>query len=97
MDSSPRPPRLSSTVRGWIIAAFIAGYGWLFQQPGASLAGMLLVGAGFQIVVIALRRFVPAANHHEATHVVEMVADGATVLSFALGVFGGIAFQTAQV
>jgi hypothetical protein len=96
MDSSPRPPRLSSTVRGWIIAAFIAGYGWFFQQPGASLSSLLLVAAAFQILVIAVRRFVPDANQHEAMHIVEMLADGATILSFALGIFGGIAAQTAR-
>jgi len=96
MDSSPRELRVSSAARGWAIAGFIAVYGWFAQQPGASLSSMFLVGAVLQIIVIALRRYVPANQQPMAMHIVEMVADGATVLSFAMGVFGGIAALTEQ-
>src|SRR5688572_16671243 len=97
MDPAPRQLRVSSALRGWMIAGFIAGYGWFMQQPDSSLTIMFLVGAAFQIVVITLRRFVPPDQQPDAMNIVEMLADGATILSFALGVFGGIAAQTAQV
>jgi hypothetical protein len=96
MDPSPRQLRVSSAIRGWFIAGFIAGYGWFVQQPGTSLSTLFLVGAAFQIVIIALRRFVPADRQPEVMNIVEMLADGATIFSFALGVFGGIAGRTAE-
>ena len=56
----------------------------------------LLIAAGVQIMVIALRRFVPADRLPQAMYVFEYIADGVTVLLFALGVFGGIA-RTAEI
>ena len=50
----------------------------------------LLVGAGIQLVVILLRRFVRPDNLPPALYVVELVADAVTVFMFALGVYGGI-------
>jgi hypothetical protein len=80
--------RLSSRLRGVIITALIAGYGWLFNLPQASLAELLLVSAALQAVVILLRRWVPADNFPQAMFIFEMIVDGVTVLLFALGVFG---------
>ncbi|HET9862520.1 MAG TPA: hypothetical protein VFP37_03695 [Steroidobacteraceae bacterium] len=82
--------RLSSRVRGLIITALIAGYGWMFHQPQASSTELLLVGAALQVIVLLLRRWVPADVQPQAMYVFELVADGITVLLFALGVFGGI-------
>jgi hypothetical protein len=87
---------VGSAARGWIIAAFIAAYGWFFRQPAASLEIMFLVGALLQITVIAIRRFVPSSHQAEAMRVFELLADGASVFSFAIGVFGGIAALTSQ-
>ena len=70
------------------ITALIAGYGWLFNLPQASLAELLLVSAALQAVVILLRRWVPAYISPQAMFVFEMIVDGVTVLLFALGVFG---------
>jgi len=58
---------------------------------------LFLVGAALQLAVILIRRFVPADMQPEAIYIYEYVADGASVLLFALGVFGGIAALTAQV
>jgi hypothetical protein len=82
--------RIDTRVRGVVITALIAGYGWLFRQPQGSFAEALLVAAVLQVAVILLRRWVPAENQPVALYVFEMIADGLTVLMFALGVFGSI-------
>ena len=83
--------RFSSGGRGVAIAVFIGLYGWYMRLPEGSFAVSLLVGAGLQILVLALRRWVPADRQPEAMYVFEYIADGVSVLMFALGVFGGIA------
>ena len=83
--------RWSSGGRGVVIAALIGLYGWFTKEPTGSLAVSLLFAAGVQIAVIVIRRLVPADRLPEAMSVFEVVADGVTVLLFALGVFGGIA------
>ena len=69
----------------------IAAYAWFSRQPGASMAAGLLVAAGFQLAVIVIRRVVPANAQPMTLYIFELIADGASVLLFALGVFGGIA------
>ena len=69
MDEHPREMRISSNVRGVVITALIAAYGWLFKQPEASFTQMLLVGAALQLVVICLRRFVPPDRLPQAMNV----------------------------
>lgn len=92
MTSNDSPPelRLSSTLRGFIIAALIAGYAWFSKQPGTSLAASMLVAAGLQLAVVVIRRLVPPDRQPQAIYIFEMLADGVSVLLFALGVFGGI-------
>ena len=87
--------RLSSSGRGVIIAALIATYSWLMRVPSGSLTVSLLFAAGVQVAVIALRRFVPTERLPQAMYIFEVLADGVTILLFALGVFGGIARTTA--
>jgi multisubunit Na+/H+ antiporter MnhB subunit len=91
MAESPREMRISSNVRGVVITALIALYGLVFKQPGSSLSQMFLIGATLQLVVICLRRFVPPDRLPQAMNVFELLADGATVLVFTLGVYGGMA------
>jgi hypothetical protein len=87
--------RFSTGGRGVAIAAMIAFYGWFMREPAGSWSASLLAGAGVQLLVIVLRRLVPADRLPQAMYVFEMIADGVTVLLFALGVFGGIAHVTA--
>ena len=91
MDESPRDERLGSLTRGVFIGVLMVGYGWFGRQPQASFTEMFVVGALLQTLIIVVRRFVPAESQALAQYVFELVADGATVLMFALGVFGGIA------
>jgi hypothetical protein len=91
MDESPRNLRGSTTLRGVVIGVLIAGYSWLFRQPHTSFAAGLLVGAALQLAVLIVRRRVPAAEQPRIIELCEMLADGATVLLFALGVYGGLA------
>ena len=91
-----RSQRLSSAARGWVIAGILAVYGWFTSQPGLSLDTLFLVGAGLQLAVILLRRFLPPDTRPEAIYLYELVADGVSVLLFALGVFGGIAAMATQ-
>jgi hypothetical protein len=86
----PRPARFSATVRGVIIGVLLTVYGFVAGQPGASFTVSLLVGAGLQAGVLLLRKLVPAAYLPQALEVYELLADAATVLLFALGVYGGI-------
>jgi len=95
MNHSPREQRFSSGGRGVVIAVLIGIYGWAMQSPAGSMAVSLPIAAGLQLVVIMLRRFVPADRLPQAMYVFEYVADGITVLLFALGIFGGIARTTA--
>lgn len=87
---TPREMRIDSRVRGVVITTLIAGYGFLFKQPQGSFAEALLIGAALQVLVIVLRRWVPPEGQPAAMYAFEMLADGITVLMFALGVFGSI-------
>jgi hypothetical protein len=82
--------RIDTRVRGVVITALIAGYGFLFKQPQGSFAEVLLIGAALQVLVIMLRRWIPPEGQPTAMYFFEMIADGITVLMFALGVFGSI-------
>ena len=89
-DDTPRQMRIDTRVRGVIITALVAGYGLLFRQPQASWGEALLIGAVLQVAVVLLRRWVPPDGQPAAMYAFEMIADGITVLMFALGVFGSI-------
>jgi len=78
-------------MRGLFIAGLILVYTWFFNQPGVPLKIAFLIAAGFQLAVIVMRRLVPRDALPVAMYVFEMIADGVSVLMFALGVFGGIA------
>jgi hypothetical protein len=97
MEESPHQERLGSWTRGIFIAALIVAYGWFIGHPQGSFAQMFVVGAAIQILVIVVRKLVPSEHRARAQYVFEMVADGVTVLVFALGVFGGIARTAAAV
>ena len=90
IDETPRKLRIDTRVRGVVITALIAGYGFLFRQPQGSWAETLLLAALLQVAVILLRRWVPPGGQPAAMYVFEVVADGITVLMFALGVFASI-------
>jgi hypothetical protein len=87
---TPRQMRLSSTVRGVIIGLLLAVYAWLTQRPGVSLGASLLIAAGLQGLILLLRKFVPPDRMPGVVWTLEVIADGATVFLFALGVYGGM-------
>ena len=89
--STARDLRVASWIRGIFIGALIVAYGWFVREPQASLTASFLVGLVLQVVIVVARRLVPAGALPQAQDVFEMIADGVTVLMFALGVFGGIA------
>jgi hypothetical protein len=91
MDFSSRDVRIASTTRGLFIAALVAVYAWVEPQSQTSWPVSVLIAAVLQLVVIVIRRFVPAGELPAALYVFEMLADGVSVLLFALGVFGSIA------
>jgi len=90
MDETPQQMRKSSAFRGLVIAVLVGFFGWFLKQPGASMTEMFLVGAAMQVMVIAIRRYVPPDLAPQVMNVVELLMDGVTVLMFALGVYGGI-------
>lgn len=85
-----RPPRINDGSRSLIIGVMIAAYAYVMNQPGASLTSTLLVAAGLQLIVILIRRVVSVEAQPLAMYVFELLVDAATVLLFALGVFGGL-------
>ena len=97
MSPTPREMRIDSRVRGVVITAMVAAYGFLFRQSQGSFAEAVLIGAALQVIVILLRRWVPPEGQPAAMYAFEMVADGITVLMFALGVFGSINRVAAEV
>jgi hypothetical protein len=86
-----RDMRRGATFRGFVIAALIGAYGWFMHQPSASFTSSFLVAIVLQLGLIFLKRFVPPEQLPRVLYAYETVADGVTVLLFALGVFGGIA------
>ncbi len=97
MDDSPHQERLGSWTRGVFIAALIVAYGWFIGHPQGSFAQMFVAGAAIQILVILVRRLLPTQWRAQAQYIFELVADGVTVLVFALGVIGGITSAAAAV
>ncbi|MEO8063320.1 MAG: hypothetical protein ABI821_11295 [Pseudomonadota bacterium] len=89
-DLTQTQMRRGTLFRGILIALCIGGYAWVFHQPGASFTQMFLVGVGLQLLALVVRRFVPPDRLPHAMYVLDLLIDGATVLAFALGVFGGI-------
>ena len=89
-SDTPRPLRFGTLSRGAGSAVFIAAYSWLLHLPAAPFKESLLWAAALQLLVICVRRFVPPESQPRTIEWVELLADGATVLLFALGVFGGI-------
>ena len=89
-DDPMREPRINSYVRGGAIGFIALVYAFVTRQPGASFTSSLLIAAGLQVAVLLLRRFVPPDQQPQMMHLVELLADAATVLLFAIGVYGGI-------
>ena len=89
-EGNGRDPRIASWMRGIFIAALIVIYGWLVGTPQASMTASLLVAVVLQVVIVTARRFVPEGAMPQAQEIFEMLADGVSVLMFALGVFGGL-------
>ena len=94
-DETPdeRDMRRGAAFRSVVIAAMVVSYGWFLHQPSASFKQSFLVAAALQLALIALKRLVPADRLPQALYVYETIADGITVLLFALGVIGGIAYR----
>ena len=77
-------------MRGVFITGLILVYSWFLKDPGVSLKVTFLIAAAFQFAVILIRRFVPADQLPRAIYIFELIADGVTVLMFAIGVFGAL-------
>ena len=90
MNDSPHELRLSSTIRGTFIGVLILVYAWFSNEPDVSLKATFLVAAALQLAVIVMRRVVPVDELPRALYIIELIADGVTVLMFAVGVFGAI-------
>jgi hypothetical protein len=97
MGKSTRPPRFSQWTRGTIFGVLIAVYSWVMHLPQASFTMGLLIAAGLQLLVMALRRLVPPEQLPQAMEIFELLVDSATVLMFALSVYGGIIHLPAEV
>lgn len=90
MDYSSDDVRVGAKMRSTFIAVLVAIFAWRSSQPASSLAVTFLLAAGLQLVAVLLRKFVPPEQYPRAIYLFELLADGLSVLLFALGVFGGI-------
>lgn len=90
MDKVTRELRISSMMRGVIFGLLTAGYAVLMPYPQASLKVSLAIGAALQLAILCMRKFAPADAFPKVQYTLELLADGATVLLFALGVLGTV-------
>ena len=90
MDEETRELRISSMMRGVFLAVLTAGYAMTMPYPQASFKASFAIGALLQLGILLLRKFAPADAFPKTQYLLELLADGATVLLFALGVFGTI-------
>lgn len=96
-SDSPRRIRGSSQLRGFFIAVLLAAYGFMVSQGSQFFVASLLIAAGLQIAILLGRRFAPAYLLPQVIDLLELLADAATVLLFALGIFGAIASHNLEV
>jgi hypothetical protein len=105
--------RLLGALRTGLIGYGIAGYYYFVMGPGSqgkaetlggggSPSSFLLGGVGLQILLIVIhaliKRTVPDEGlAAQARWTAELVADGVTVLLFALATFGGILHSADQI
>jgi hypothetical protein len=78
-------------MRGVIFALLTAGYAILMPYPQASFKVSFAIGATLQLAILLMRKFAPAEAFPRVQYLLELLADGVTVLLFALGVLGTIA------
>lgn len=104
-----RALRAASRVRGILIAYGVAALGWMFSRAspdGPSGAVTLFgIGLGVQLAFLIARRLVKRyerehgmanAFYPQATYVLGLLADGVTVLLFAIGTFRAILVLPAE-
>ncbi len=88
-----RDLRRGAAYRSAVIAVMVAFYGWFMHLPSAPFKQTFLIAAALQLLLIVLKKLVPAEQLPQALNAYEMVADGITVLLFAVGVLGRIAYM----
>jgi hypothetical protein len=91
MDKETRDLRISSMMRSVFFGLLTAGYAILMPYPQASFKVSFAIGAALQLAILLMRRFAPADSFPKVQYLSELLADGATVLLFAVGVLGTIA------
>ena len=84
----PRSLRLSATVRGLLIGALFGAYYYVGFLPEGHFRASLIIAAVAQFIMLVVTRLVPAGQVHLSLYVIELLADGATVLLFALAIVG---------
>lgn len=78
-------------MRGVFFALLTTAFAILLPYPQASFKVSFAIGAVLQLAILLMRKFAPAESLPRVQYLLEMLADGATVLLFALGVLGTIA------
>lgn len=96
-SATPRQMRWNSWLRGTFIAVLIGAYALVVSSGSQFFVPSLLIGAGLQIAILLGRRFAPDYLLPQVIDTLELLADAATVLLFALGVFGAIASHNLEI
>ena len=84
----PRSLRFTATVRGLLIGTLFAAYFFLGLLPEGHFRASLIIAAVAQFITLIVARTAPAGRVHLSLFVIELLADGATVLLFALAIVG---------
>ena len=99
-ESEVRQLRLSGSVRSALIAYGIAAFAFIVPQSSSGSRTMLIAGIAVQAIVLLVRLSAKRLGGENAATVialVELIADGVTVLLFALATYMGILAHTAAV
>lgn len=98
-----RALRMSTLVRGTLIAYGVALFSWFFSSrlPQDESSGLLAIGVGLGLQAFVLIARVLAKRRAEssayAMYVIELIADAITVAIFAISTFGAIARMSASI
>ena len=109
MEESPRSLRVSTKVRGFIISYALAAFALLLPRRHESEAyadafATVVFALALQVLIVLVRYLTQRYERRhriegellpKAMFVAELVADGVSVLLFALGTFRAIASTTA--
>jgi hypothetical protein len=97
-EGEARQLRLSGPLRSALIAYGIAAFAFIVPESSTGSRTMLIVGIAVQLIILLVRLLAKRLGDElapTAIAIAELIADGVTVLLFALATYMGILGSTA--